>query len=269
MKDWPRPINATQMRQFLGLCSHHRRFIKNYAGIAHPLTQQQSGSKERIIHWGTAEIEAFEKLKKALSDPDQVLAYPDFSENAKPFIMKTDACRVSEGAILMQEQNGVERIIAYASRSFPVTEQHWGIPQQEAHAIYWAVTKQFRYYFESSGKTFHVRTDHKPCLAMKVSKVASERMYRWALEMQGFNMEFFHVSGAKNEDADAISRLGYLKDMYEKMHFGEEALSIHTICIEDNAKFRDGGETLQLSETNSGNKSFTALHSSKLQASDS
>lgn len=114
-----------------------------------------------------------------------------------------------------------------------------------------------------------MRTDHKPCLAMKVSKVASERMYRWALEMQGFNMEIFHVSGAKHEDADAISRLGYLKDMYEKMHFGEEALSIHTICIEDNVKFRDGGETLQLSETNSGNKSFTALHSSKLQASDS
>ena len=58
-----------------------------------------------------------------MSDPNQVLASPDFSLKADPFIIETDACKLSEGALLCQVQNGVKRVIAYASRAFPKTEQ--------------------------------------------------------------------------------------------------------------------------------------------------
>ena len=218
VQKWQPPVTVTQLRQFLGLCSHHRRFIKDYAHIAHPLTQLTSGPKNTHINWGPNQLAAFESLKHALSDPNQILAYPDFSAEAEPFIIETDACKVSEGAILFQMQNGIKRIIAYASRAFPKSEQAWGIPQQEAHAIYWAVTQQFSYYVRATNKAFRVHTDHKPCLAMQVNKVASERMYRWALALQEYNMQIFHVSGAKHSDADAISRLGYLKEYYET-HF--------------------------------------------------
>ena len=245
VQKWPRPVTVTQLRQFLGLCSYHRRFIEGFAEKAHALSCQTGGGKQDLVKWSEAAKEAFDKLKAALCDPTQVLAYPDFSENAEPFIVKTDACRVSEGAVLSQKQNGVERVIAYASRSFPASEQHWGIPQQEAHAIFWACTKEFNYYLRFRAKKFEVRTDHKPCLSMKINKVASERMYRWALALQDYNMDIKHVDGSKHVEADAISRLGYLKALHESK-FVESEVRIGTIRADtDGQSFTAGGEAVQ------------------------
>ena len=232
VKSWPKPITVTQLRQFIGLCSHLRRHIKDFARIADPLTKQQGGQKDTQVLWGPAEEKSFSDLKAALCDTDQVLAYPDYSKNAEPFIVETDACKVSEGAVLKQKQNGVERVIAYSSRSFTPTERAWGMTQLEAHAIYWAITKQYHYYLKSSGKVFHVRTDHRPCLAMQVRKVAAERMHRWALELQGYDMEMFHIDGKKHIMSDAVSRLGYLKDLYESMQ--NEPTHVSVLSVETN-----------------------------------
>jgi len=43
-----------------------------------------------------------------------ILAMPN---DGDPFILDTDACDVSIGAVLSQVQDGEERVIAYASRS--------------------------------------------------------------------------------------------------------------------------------------------------------
>jgi len=39
MVEWPRPTSPTFLRGFLGLTGFYRKFIKNYASIASPLTQ--------------------------------------------------------------------------------------------------------------------------------------------------------------------------------------------------------------------------------------
>lgn len=56
---------------------------------------------------------------KGVGEKRSILASSDFSGNAQPFVIETDACKVSEGSILFQNQYGVKRIIAYVSRSFP------------------------------------------------------------------------------------------------------------------------------------------------------
>ena len=67
---------------------------------------------------------AFRDLKKALSSPP-VLAYPDLS---KPLIIKTDASKGALGAILAYlDDDGEERVIEYASKTFSRTQRNWDI----------------------------------------------------------------------------------------------------------------------------------------------
>jgi hypothetical protein len=37
--EWPEPTNAQEVRQFLGLASYYRRFVKDFATVAEPLHQ--------------------------------------------------------------------------------------------------------------------------------------------------------------------------------------------------------------------------------------
>ena len=69
-------------------------------------------------HCGEAEKTAFDTLKAKLSSPP-ILEYADFS---KPFIVYTDAFTEGLGAELYQEQDGVDRVTAYASRGLRANE---------------------------------------------------------------------------------------------------------------------------------------------------
>ena len=94
IEDWPRPMTAHEVQQFLGLASYYRRFVRNFATLAAPLSELLREKdellrkkKNRPICW-TAKCQlAFDCLKKALAS-GPVLAQPDFT---KPFVIETDA----------------------------------------------------------------------------------------------------------------------------------------------------------------------------------
>ena len=72
--DWPIPKNVHEVRQFLGLASYYRRFVRNFATIAAPLSDLLKESdenlrkvKNRTIIWTARCQHAFETLKDALT----------------------------------------------------------------------------------------------------------------------------------------------------------------------------------------------------------
>ena len=52
----------------------------------------------------------------------EVIAFPDFD---KPFFINCDASNHGLGAVLYQNQNGVDRVISFASRTLSDAERNY------------------------------------------------------------------------------------------------------------------------------------------------
>ncbi|GFV18344.1 transposon Ty3-I Gag-Pol polyprotein [Trichonephila clavipes] len=100
------------------------------------------------FHWGPEEVEAFNSLKKALTS-DPVLGMYD--ERASCTEIHTDASGYGIGAVLVQIQNNVEKVIAYASRTLTKAEKNYSTTERECLAIVWGYQQNFgRTYSENT-----------------------------------------------------------------------------------------------------------------------
>jgi len=152
VNNWPIPTNASSLHKFLGLASYYRCYIAQFSIITAPLSNLTQ--KGVAYEWTPNCDETFKQVKCALSGAP-VLAYPDVSSNANPFVLQTDASAYGLGAVLEQRNH----IIAYASRTFSKAEQNYSVIQRECLAIVYAL-KQFEHYL--LGRKFHLVTDHAP-----------------------------------------------------------------------------------------------------------
>ena len=150
--NWPRPVNTTQVRGTIGLGSYYRRFVKDFSKLVHPLTELIK--KDKPFKWTDKCEEAFQKLKEVLTGAE-VMGYP---KNDCQFVLDTDACDISLGAVLSQIQAGRERVIGYASRTLSSTERNYCVTDKELLAVVNFV-QYYRHYL--LGRQFLVRTDHQ------------------------------------------------------------------------------------------------------------
>ncbi|KAL5475209.1 hypothetical protein EMCRGX_G027282 [Ephydatia muelleri] len=117
--DWPTPSCLQDLKQFLGLASYYRRFVRNFAAIVAPLVKLTE--KGHVWHWSSDCDAAFLQFKERLVT-SPILGYPVFNQ---PFMVDTDASGEGLGAVLSQYVSGVERVIAFASRSLSKAERKY------------------------------------------------------------------------------------------------------------------------------------------------
>ena len=129
VRDWPTPQNLTELRSFLGLCSYYRRFISGFADIAAPLHKLQR--KNVAFVWTEEQSGAFNRLKEALISAP-VLGMPTGSGT---FYLDCDASDIGLGAVLSENQNGSEVVIAYASCTLSKAERNYDVTRRELLAV--------------------------------------------------------------------------------------------------------------------------------------
>ena len=198
---WPLPTTDHEMHSFLGLCGYYARFIKGYAELTRPL--RVAALSKGMLHW-TGEMQAsFKQLRSIMASPP-VLALPSFKGS---FVLYTDACNASVGAVLAERVEGEERVIAYDSKALTKQEAKWSTYDKELWAIVHAI-RRFRQY--TMGSRFEVVTDHKPLQNIPDSIAAERdgtgRRGRWAVELSSYDFEVTIKPGAKHTNADALSR---------------------------------------------------------------
>nr|GEV29012.1 hypothetical protein [Tanacetum cinerariifolium] len=97
IKSLAAPTMPTEVRQFLGLAGHYRRFIEGFSLIFKPLIKLTQKNKK--YEWGKEE-EAFQTLKHKLCSAP-ILALPEGKED---FMVYCDASLKGYGTVLMQRE---------------------------------------------------------------------------------------------------------------------------------------------------------------------
>lgn len=204
--DFKTPQNLKSLRSFLGLSGYYRKFIKDYARIAKPLTKYLRGenghtaassSRNIKITLDNEAIIAFDKLKRILASDDVLLVYPDYK---KTFELTTDASGVALGAVL--SQNG--KPITMISRTLSSTESNYATNERELLAIVWALKTLRHYLYGITG--IHIFTDHQPLIFAMSDKNPNAKLKRWRAFIEEFSPKFFYKPGKENVVADALSR---------------------------------------------------------------
>ena len=191
------PSDARGVRRFLGMAGYYRRFIPRFSEIACPLTELTK-TKQPFL-WTPECEEAFQTLKTSLSVAP-VLHHPD---PKKPFKLFTDASHTAIGAILTQEEDGVDRPLAYLSHKLSGCQLRWATIEKEAYAVIYSLKKFHCYLF---GSQFTIFTDHKPLKSLFQAEIKNTKMQRWAIQISEYGAEIKYIEGKNNIHADCLSR---------------------------------------------------------------
>ena len=195
-----RPKTKKQLRSFIGLASFYREYMPHFATVTAPLTDLLKKGKPNNLEWGELQDKAFSTIKDFLSK-EPVLRLPD---PQRTYTLSTDASDDGVGAVLMQEHDGLLFPVSYASRKLSKAEKKYSTIEKECLAIVWAV-KKFELYVQ--GVRFILRTDHNPLTYLDSARFVNNRIMRWAMYLQNFDMLIESVKGSDNVAADYLSRL--------------------------------------------------------------
>ncbi|WVZ75953.1 hypothetical protein U9M48_023965 [Paspalum notatum var. saurae] len=215
IKDWPTPVNVSQVRSFYGLTSFYRRFVKDFSTLAAPLTNLTK--KDIPFKWGHDEDQSFHTLKTKLCEAP-LLQLPDLG---KTFEIECDASGIGMGGVLWQEGKPV----AYFSEKLNGPHLNYSVYDKEFYALV-RVLEVWQHYLLP--KEFVIRSDHEALKFLKSQGKLNRRHAKW--------IEFIETVVKINIVADALSTRCALITQLDKKVLGLE--SIKTLYAVD-ADFKE------------------------------
>ena len=162
------------------------------------------------------------------------MAYADYS---KPFKLRTDACSLGLGAVLHQtNKDGLDRVIAYASRTLSKSERNYPAYKLEFLALKWTVTDQFHKYLY--GGNFDVYTYNNPVTYILTSAKLDAVGQCWVAALVNYNFQLHYKAVKSNVEADTVSCIPWQQDGLECLNLNCLTVkAIITGCTEETSLF--------------------------------
>jgi hypothetical protein len=198
--DFPKPVNNTQLRSFLGFVNYFREHVPNHSNVVHPLHAMvdHSATKQTKILWTPEGHLAFEKIKQLISVSPKLY----FIHDTAPITLETDASDYGVGGYLYQTIDNKKQLVALVSKALSKTQLRWSVIQKEAYGIFFCCTQLDRMLRD---RKFKILTDHKNLMFIKMD--SNPMVVRWWMALQELDFEIEYIKGDQNEIADALSRL--------------------------------------------------------------
>ena len=139
IRNYPRPKTIKQLKRYLGMLSWYRRFLRDFSKRAEPLMKLTRNDQK--FKWAEEQDKAFQELNKLLVEAPMLHRPVSGAE----YFLHCDACDTGLGSVLTQKVDGLERVIAYASRALTKSERVYSVTEKECLAVKWSIEK-FRGY---------------------------------------------------------------------------------------------------------------------------
>ena len=197
---FPTPSNKREIQRYLGMIGYYRRFIVNFSDMTAPLTDLLK--KDLKFKWSSKCEEAFNATKNVLSTYP-VLRAPNYE---RTFSLAVDASNKGIGGVLLQEdQSGVLHPICYFSKKLNSAQQNYSVIEKELLGLVLSL-QHFNVYVQSAPGPITIYTDHHPLKFLNKFRNQNQRLTRWSLFLQEYDLDIRHIRGAHNVLADCLSR---------------------------------------------------------------
>lgn len=194
-----RPKTIKDVRSFIGMCSYYRKHVKDFAKIAHPLSELIKTGTNKIT-WLDQHEESFNKLKKCLISEPLIIHFDD----NKHVYLTIDASIMGLGACIEQpDDTNTLHPVGYASRKLLDSEKTYSSTTLELLGLCFGI-QYFREYLW--GRRFTVFCDNISLQYYNDLKIPSARIARLTLKLLDFDFEIIYKKGKENKVADSLSR---------------------------------------------------------------
>jgi hypothetical protein len=261
------PRSRDEAQSLFGALNYHRKFIKNFASIAFPISKTYRAT----FSWTDEASKALEILKDIICNHALNLKIPPANEAS--FVLETDASDLGYGGVLYvceKERDDAHTHnsdcltpVCYNSGNFSDVQTRYSIIEKELLSgklcmEKWSIYLAFR--------EFDWITDNANIKYVRTLRTNNQKIVRWITEIQGFSFRMIQRPSAKMKISDFLSRqkpeINAIK--FKKSEFSE--LQKHDEILGSIYKFLSID---RWPNNPKGDISFYALFRSKIKLTDS
>ena len=195
-----RPRTVKQCKSFCGVVNYLSLFCKNLQQLLQPIYHLTK--KGVPFRWTEVQEKGFQKIKDQLCN-SPVLALPTAYGR---FIIYSDTSRTHTGSALWQMQDGLPRLIGYASKTLPPACLNYSVTELEMTGLLMNI-HSWRGWTQNA--EVDVAVDHKAVVQIMKSKnpPATERVSALIRQLSPLPFNLYYVKGKDLILADFLSRI--------------------------------------------------------------